>query len=148
MATTFWRDGVQITNDFIWTDPNTQEGYLIPFGNLLVWDDATLAVYGVTKTVTVDVPVVISDRQFFQQLALTGTITRQEALDAVKVGTIPPALSAFLSGLSEDDRFNAEMILSGATEFYRAHPLVDAVAATQGMTSEQVDQFFIAAAQL
>lgn len=146
MPTTFWRNGENITNDFIHVQDGTE--YQIPFQNLLVWDDATLASYGITKTVTPDVPAEISDRQFFQQLAVVGTITQDEALAAVKTGTIPPALSGFLASLPEADRFSAEMLLSGATTFYRAHPLVDAVAAAQGMTAEQVDAFFIAAAQL
>ena len=91
---------------------------------------------------------VISDRQFFQQLALAGFIERSEALAAVKTGEIPQALSGLLDNLPLDARFNAEMLLSGATQFDRYHPLVAQIAAAQGMTDDDVDQFWLAASVL
>ena len=94
------------------------------------------------------VPDTISDRQFFQQLAIAGIISQEEALAAVKTGDIPAALSGFIAALDDAARFNAEMLLSGATIFARAHPLTDAIAAAQGMTPAQVDDFFRAAAAL
>jgi hypothetical protein len=96
----------------------------------------------------IDVPQTISDRQFFQQLAIAGIISQEEALAAVKTGDIPAALSGFIAALDDAARFNAEMLLSGATLFQRAHPLTDAIAAAQGMTPDQVDDFFRAAAAL
>lgn len=94
------------------------------------------------------VPDTISDRQFFQQLAIAGVITQEEALVAVKTGDIPGALSGFVAALDDAARFNAEMLLSGATIFARAHPLTEAIGAAQGMTPAQVDDFFRAAAAL
>ena len=96
----------------------------------------------------INVPQTISDRQFFQQLAIAKVISQEEALAAVKTGDIPSALSGFIAALPDAARFNAEMLLSGATLFQRAHPLTDAIAAAQGMTPEQVDDFFRAAAAL
>ena len=94
------------------------------------------------------VPDTISDRQFFQQLAIAGVISQEEALAAVKTGDIPAALSGFIAALDDAARFNAEMLLSGATLFQRNHPLTDAIAAAQGMKPDQVDDFFRAAAAL
>lgn len=95
------------------------------------------------------VPRSISDRQFFQQLALVGTITEAEALEAVKVGTIPPALQGFVDGIDNpDQKFAANMLLAGATVFERDHPLTDAIGEAQGMSPDQVDAFFTAAAAL
>lgn len=94
------------------------------------------------------VPDTISDRQFFQQLAIAGVISQEEALAAVKTGDIPGALSGFVAALDDAARFNAEMLLSGATVFQRNHPLTDAIAMAQGMTPAQVDDFFRAAAAL
>lgn len=96
----------------------------------------------------INVPQTISDRQFFQQLAIAGVITQEEALAAVKTGDIPSAPSGFIAALDDAARFNAEMLLSGATVFQRNHPLTDAIAAAQGMTPAQVDDFFRAAAAL
>jgi hypothetical protein len=146
MATTFTRNGQPITTDFLFGEG--AGAVQVPFENLLVWNDAELATYGVTKVVTVDVPAVISDRQFFQQLAVAQIITEAEALAAVRTGAIPSLLAAFIATLPQADRFAAEMVLSGATDFLRVHPLTDAIGASQGMTPAQVDAFFIAAAQI
>jgi hypothetical protein len=95
------------------------------------------------------VPGSISDRQFFQQLAVVDTITQADALAAVKVGTIPSALQGFVDAITDPaEKFAANMLLAGATVFERNHPLTDAIGAAQGMTSNQVDDFFRAAAVL
>lgn len=95
------------------------------------------------------VPEVISDRQFFQMAALLEIITQAEALAAVKTGDIPANLQAIVDAIpSPIEKFSATMLLSGATEFARYHPLTESVAQSLGWTSEQIDQFFIAAAQL
>lgn len=94
------------------------------------------------------VPQVISDRQFYQQLAVAGTITQAEALAAVMTGTIPEVLDTFIQSLPAPDQFTARMLLAGATQFERQHPLVAAVGAAQGLTTAQIDDFFRAAALL
>lgn len=92
---------------------------------------------------------IISDRQFFQMLAMTGTITQQEALDAVKTGSIPGAIQTMVDAIEDDDeRFVAQMLLSGATTFRRDHPITSQIGAAQGMTEQQIDEFFVAASQL
>lgn len=91
----------------------------------------------------------ISDRQFFQQAAVMGLITKTEAVAAVATGTIPVSLQGIIDGLeSEDERFAATMLLAGATTFQRTHPFTEAVGAAMGMTSEQIDKFFLAAGAL
>lgn len=89
----------------------------------------------------------ISDRQFFQALASPayGIITMAEALAAVRTGVLPPALAAIVAAIDdEQDRFAAEMMLSGATTFQRHHPLVEAVAAAMSppWTALQVNAFW------
>jgi hypothetical protein len=91
----------------------------------------------------------ISDRQFFQQLAVDGDISQGEALAAVTTGAIPPTLQTIVDGITDPaPRFAAEMLLSGATTFERSHPLTDAIGQATGRTPEQVDEFFRAAALL
>lgn len=100
----------------------------------------TIAAYVATPP---SVPEIISDRQFFHGLAATAVITKQEALDAVKTGTIPAALQAFVDGIQDADaKFSAEMLLSGAVEFHRSHPLVAQVGAAQGKTDAEIDDFW------
>lgn len=148
MATTFSYDGANITNDFRWTDPDTGEQFLVPFGNLLIWDKKTLDHYGITKTVTPDVPPVISDRQFFQNLAVHGLITQEEALAAVQVGALPSGLEYLVSQMPQDTQFAARMLLSGATQFERYHPLVASFASAYGWTQQELDGFWIEASAL
>jgi hypothetical protein len=95
------------------------------------------------------VPPVISDRQFFQALAEMGFITLAEALAAVKTGEIPVEFQALIASLpSEEDRFAAEMLMSGATQFNRSHPLTLAFGASKGWTSEDIDELFVLAASM
>lgn len=95
------------------------------------------------------VPQLISDRQFFQQAAVVGLITQAEALAAVQTGTVPAILMSVINGMSDEmQKFAAEMMLAGATVFDRNHPLTEGVGAALGWTSEQIDQFFMAASQL
>ncbi|MER9003338.1 hypothetical protein NKI15_06875 [Mesorhizobium sp. M0862] len=125
----------------------------VPAGKQVV-SSAAVMVAGAPKFVYVladivpPVPEVISDRQFFQALAVGGIITQAEALAAVKTGVIPAAMVALIAALPEANRFAAEMLLSGATEFKRAHPLTSAFGAAFGWGESQIDEFWIEAAAL
>lgn len=87
------------------------------------------------------VPASISDRQFFQQLAIAGIISEDEAL-ASNAAVIPAPLLVLVNQLPEEDQFNAKMILSGATTFERNHPLTISIGSAYGMSSDQIDEFF------
>lgn len=88
------------------------------------------------------VPTSISDRQFFQQLAIEGKITQDEALAAVATGTIPAAMEALVQQLPAESQFAARMLLSGATQFERAHPLTATLGQMYGMDSAALDLFW------
>lgn len=94
------------------------------------------------------VPPGISDRQFFQALAMNGLISEVEALAAVKTGDMPAAINAFVASLPTEEQFAAKMLLSGATTFLRDHPLTNAFGALYGMTPEQIDDLWRQAASL
>ncbi len=89
----------------------------------------------------------ISRRQFFQQAAVSGIITEIEALAAVTTGALPAVISAFIGTLPDDEQFGAKMLFA-VNEFNRASPMANAFGSTLGLTPEQVDAFFTAAAQL
>ena len=93
------------------------------------------------------VPIMISDRQFFQQLAVIGSITQEEAL-ASNAGVIPAPLLALINTMPEEQQFAVKMIVSGSTVFERSHPITLTIGAAYGWTPEQIDTFFIAASQL
>jgi hypothetical protein len=93
------------------------------------------------------IPQSISDRQFFQQLAVTGIITQDEAL-ASNAAVIPAPLLTIINAMPSDQQFDAKMLLSGATVFERDHPMTLAIGAAYGWTAAQIDAFFMAAAAL
>jgi hypothetical protein len=90
----------------------------------------------------------ISDRQFFQALALKGVITTSEALAAVKTGTLPAKLQAALSTMPADQRFDAEMLLSGAVVFHRDAPMTNAMMTIMGWDAPSTDELWRYAATL
>lgn len=94
------------------------------------------------------VPASVSDRQFFQALAIRGEITEEEALDAVGPGIIPAAMLALIDQLPEAERFGAKMLIRGATVFERANPLADLIGALFGWDAEALDEFWTFAATL
>lgn len=95
------------------------------------------------------VPTVISDRQFFQALALSGQITQEEALAAVSTGAIPEVIRHYIDSISDpNEQFAARMLLSGATQFERHHPLVARFGYALGWSDEQIDELWRTAAAL
>jgi hypothetical protein len=89
------------------------------------------------------VPEVISDRQFAQALAMNGLITEAEALAWVKVGTVPAPLQALVDAIEDSQtRFAANMLLGGAIEFRRNHPLVQQLGAGLGITDAAKDDLW------
>lgn len=90
----------------------------------------------------------ISDRQFFQALAVLGEISETEALDAVGPGIIPPAMDTLIDQLPQDQRFPARMLIRGATRYERQHPIADLIRSLYGWTIEQADDFWRFAATL
>lgn len=93
------------------------------------------------------VPSSISDRQFFQQLAVLGVISEADAL-ASNAAVIPPPLLDIINKMPKENQFAAKMLISGATVFERGHPMTIAIGGAYGWTPEQIDQFFIVAAAL
>lgn len=89
----------------------------------------------------------ISRRQFFQQAAISGIISESEALAAVTTGALPAAITAYISTLPADQQFGAKMLFS-VGEFVRSSPMANAFGQTLGLTPEQIDAFFTAAAAL
>ena len=124
-----------------------QSEYQPPDGYTMLPADQVVSV-GLTVLLPGQIPD-ISDRQFFQQAAVMGLITRDEALAAVKVGAIPATLQAIVDAIPDADaKFAANMMLSGATVFQRTNALTEQVGMAMGWTSEQLDQFFLAASLL
>lgn len=93
-------------------------------------------------------PPSISDRQFFQQLAIDLVVSEDEAEAAVATGTIPIAMLALIDTLPSVQRFGARMMLKGATVFERHHPLIETIGTLYSWTDEQIDDLFRNAAAL
>lgn len=86
----------------------------------------------------------ISRRQFYQGLALKNIITKEEALSAIQTGALPAAIQSMVDGMTDEDaKFEATMLLAGATDFDREHPLVMVFAMAQQMSEAEVDAFWL-----
>jgi hypothetical protein len=94
------------------------------------------------------VPATLSDRQFFQALAIKKIITEKEALAAVGVGTIPTILSAVVDAMPAKDKFAGTMFLTGTTVFHRDHVVITALQNNLKWTSEQMDDLWRSAGVL
>lgn len=103
-----------------------------------IWDGKIL----IPPVVNLPVPSSISRRQIMTGLALAGWITEQEAIDALSTGARPAAVEAVISSLPEEDQFDALTKWIGFTEAYRTDPLVLALAAAEGKSEAEIDDFF------
>jgi hypothetical protein len=135
-------DAIEITPqqyDELMSDPSTRK-----------WVNGEVVDAGprVLEGFILPVPQFISDRQFAQQLAKMGLITKAEALEWVKAGVVPAAFDAFVQSLPVDQQFDAEMLLSGATQFDRYHQFTETFGAARDMTPDQIDQLWRDAATL
>lgn len=114
----------------------------------MIWDEATTTLLPAPDPEPV-VPEVISDRQFFQQLAEQNEITWTEAEDAVGPGVLPASMQALIDQLPPGDDGNdqarARVALRGATTFERSHPLTETIRQLFGWTEAELDEFWIAA---
>lgn len=122
--------------------------YDLEYGRKL-WDKAQAGQYGPIfdyvepEPMPEPVPDEISRRQFFQQLAVMEIITKADALAAMQGGVIPAPLQAIIDQLpTEDDQFNAQMLVIGADTFNRTHPLAETVRLALEWTEEQKDDFW------
>lgn len=109
--------------------------------------EAWLSAGNVPEPYISPVPDTITDWQFFQQLAVLGIITKDEAL-ASNGGVIPKPLLDIIEQLTPAKKFESKMRVGGATVYRRSHWLTIAVGASYGWTPAQIDDFFRAAAAL
>lgn len=90
-------------------------------------------------------PGTITDRQFFQQLAVMGKITSAEAISYVSTGAIPASMEVLINQLPVDQQFTARMQIIGETMFHRNNPLVKELGTAYGFTSADLDALWAAA---
>ena len=92
------------------------------------------------------VPDVVTKRQFLIQLLRSGMVAAEEV---PTLSMQPPALmSAVLSSLPAEQALEANLSWAAMTQVERYSPLTLAAAAAAGTTEAQLDEFFIAAAQI
>lgn len=107
------------------------------------WDGAAVVAYEPPPAAPL-VPASISRRQFFQQAAIDGIITEDDALAAVSTGALPSVLQALVDAAPAGEQFAARMALAAQT-IERSHPLTATIAAA---LTVDADAFFIAAGAL
>ncbi len=128
--------------------PVDQFGKPVPVAVGMTWDGHALLPAPALPPPAPPVPDVISDRQCFQQLAAMGKISQDEAIAAVTVGALPKAVSDGIAALPAEQQFPARMLLCGATEFHRLHPMALVFLAFFGLGEPDRDPLWTAAAAL
>lgn len=130
------------------------DGYITQVGQEL-WDEIIYGMHGdigdyvEPEPIPEPVPNSISRRQFFQQLAVLNIITKQEAISSLQGGSIPTPIQTIIDTLpTEDDKFNAQMLIIGAQTFEINHPLSEIVRQSLQWTVEQRDEFWVNASKL
>lgn len=92
------------------------------------------------------VPEVVTKRQFLIQLLRSGMVSPSEV---PTLSTQPPALmAAIFSQIPTEQALEATLSWASMTQVERYSPLTMAAAAASGTTQAQLDEFFIAAAQI
>jgi hypothetical protein len=70
-------------------------------------------------------------------------------LAAVRTGAIPAAMQSFIDAITDQEQqFGATMLLSGAVEFDRNHPLVESFRQAMDWTVQQTNDLWRLAAAL
>jgi hypothetical protein len=114
-----------------------------------VYEEIADVVPGTPTVPPVVANAIITRRQFYQQAAIAGFITQDDALNALAIGKIPPALEAVVNQLNTDDeKFAARMLLIGAEFFDKNNSLVENVRVALNLTEEDITNFFAAASLL
>jgi hypothetical protein len=93
-------------------------------------------------------PIVLTNRQLFIALNLTGFITEAEALAAARMGAVPAAIDTIFAELPDQDAFAARVTWATMREVSRNHPLISTMIAASLATSEQVDAIFTLGASI
>lgn len=96
---------------------------------------------------TVPVPESISFAQMLIGLVSEGWITEQEGTDWL-AGTLPTPVETLIGTLPSNQRFAARARASRPSVILRNDPLLIALGAAQGKTSNQLDTFFITYSQV
>jgi hypothetical protein len=92
--------------------------------------------------------IILTNRQLFAALAITGMITPAEALAAGRTGEVPAAVEAVFATLPPQDAFLARLTWATMRDVPRDHPLIAAMVAAGVATDEQVDALFALGASI
>lgn len=90
----------------------------------------------------------ITTRQFLIAAANASFITADEALAAATGGAIPANILGIFDALPSDKKLAAKITWAKMTKVERGDDLVMAAATVLGLTSTQMDNFFIQAASI
>lgn len=93
------------------------------------------------------IPESITRRQCAVMMLSQNMITGQEAILMTQSGIPPANVQTYFDAMPEPQRTMA-IIDFAATNYFRDNPLLADLMAANGMTEQQVDQFFIGAASL
>lgn len=94
------------------------------------------------------VPSSLTRAQLLLGLLSANLITADEAIAAAQTGAVPAFIVSHFEAMQDPDRTAAYVKWASSPAFHRADPLLLAMAQATGITSAQLDQYFIQAAAM
>jgi hypothetical protein len=94
-----------------------------------------------------EIPLSITFAQLLIGLVAEGWVTEAEG-EAWLIGTLPVPVLTLISSLAPEQQFAAKARAIRPSEILRYDPLVEALAAMQGKTPEELDTFFATYSQV
>ena len=133
----------------IQVDVTTGETAVIPLTPEEIADAEARTAAEIAAQASAEAPIIITNRQLFAALALSGLITEAEALAAGRVGEVPAAIDAIFAALPDPQQaFLARLTWATMREVPRDHSLITVMIAAELATAAQVDAMFALGASL
>lgn len=122
-----------------WVRANTPE---LPDSKVARWAGDAWAIIDPPLPPPEPVPETISSRQFFQQLAIEGVISEDDALAYVSTGVLPKAMLDAIGQLPAEQQFAVKMAVIGANTFDRHNPMTAQLGMILGKDDAALDELW------
>lgn len=110
--------------------------------------DGGIAPYVPPEAAVAPIPVTVSRRQFYEELAVELQITEAEALAVMQNNTLPADFQTYVDGLSAANAFKAKMYFLGEPYPARSSTWIEGVRIPLGMSANLMNELFKSAAVL
>lgn len=128
---------------------NTQNSTVQAAWNTSPYDVSNLSIVSTTNfpSTPSGIAIAISKKQFFEQLAIDGIVTEQEAAAAFG-GTIPQTFQTYIESLPANVRFSTTLTILGGQSYKYDSPFITNITKYFGWDNERFQTFWTSASKL